>query len=133
MAERFSIYSGTELIGYSAFEHDDRSMGVRMGCFYPEPGYSKFQPIYQEMTSAGFEACQVRGSDERRTLEERYEQLREQTATFDLHVQTFDGRILPTVFIHIEDASAELNEEECQITLHINDHLIFETFFPEVL
>jgi hypothetical protein len=130
---KFRFYNGDVLIGYSELEHDDRSMGIRIGRFYPDNGYDPIEPIYQEFTMVrSKESLGSPGSgnpDQAQSLKVRVKQLRAQIDRFDLRLETAEGRPVGTSWIHIEDASAELGDHEREVTICVDDHRTYDEFF----
>ena len=48
----FEVFSHSELIGWSKFEHRDPSMGVAFGRFNPAPAYAKIQAAIRSTFAA---------------------------------------------------------------------------------
>lgn len=134
MPERYAFYNGPDLIGISALEHGDPSMGIRMGHFSPKKGYASIEPLYRELSLVSFEESQaVSEPDRHLALKARREQLQQQTAALALTVQTSEGKSVPTAWVDIVDFSAEIGDHERQVTICVDDHLTYTAFFPEPL
>jgi hypothetical protein len=118
------------LIGYSALEHADPSMGVRSGHFYPEPGYAALEPLFHEFTLAASEAGPgVSESDRRSPGHIRLEEIREQLRALSLRIETSTGEHIPSQWIDIYEYFVELGERE--VILYADDYLVYERFFGE--
>lgn len=120
----FIIFNGTQEIGRSELEIGDPYQGIRAGHFAPKPGYAALQALYQALT--------LMQREEGETAEEfatRREKLQNEAAALPLRVQTSDGRVVPTSWVHIEDYAEELGQAEREVTLCVDEYSTYEQFF----
>ncbi|WP_246474992.1 hypothetical protein [Pseudomonas folii] len=100
---RFSVYSGTTLVGYSALENTDPSMGVAFGQFDPADGYRLIQS-----------ECRANHSDQ---------------SALALTVETSDGQVIPCAGVGILDYSVEYQDDYIEVNvLGIHDPFYAELF-----
>ncbi|MHC8301396.1 hypothetical protein [Pseudomonas sp. ZS1P83] len=100
----FQIYSGLTLVGWSALEDGDPSMGVATGQFKPAEAYDV---IKNECRSS------------------RIEQ-----SSLGLSVQTASGVTIPCAGVNISDYSQELGDGCIDITILGVPHPLYEELFP---
>jgi len=104
---RFSIYSGSVLVGYSALESGDPSMGVAFGVFEPTDGYVGIQS-----------ECRTNHSDQ---------------SALNLSVQTQTGRVIPCAGVGILDYTEELTFPCIEVNILGVPHAVYGELFPELV
>ncbi|MFL1501945.1 MULTISPECIES: hypothetical protein [unclassified Pseudomonas] len=104
---RFSIYSGSILVGYSALEQGDPSMGVAFGAFEPAAGY---RLIHSE--------CRTNHRDQSALL---------------LSVQTEEGLVIECSGVAILDYSEKDFEDVIEVNVLGISSPPYEALFPQHL
>ncbi|WP_256346638.1 hypothetical protein [Pseudomonas gingeri] len=102
---RFSIYSGSVLVGYSALESGDFSMGVAFGVFEPADGYAGIQS-----------ECRTNHRDQ---------------SALKLSVQTRTGEAIPCVGVGILDYTEDLMSPCIEVNILGVPHTVYGELFPE--
>jgi hypothetical protein len=109
---RFEVYSHSELIGWSEFEHRDPSMGVAFGRFIPAVGYGTIR-----------EAVRATLTNGSRVDAQKH---------FALTIRTPTGVQIPAQYpASISDGSTAAEPDDIEIEmLGVPD---FERFFPTIV
>ena len=103
--QRFSIYSGSVLVGYSALEHGDPPMGVAFGEFEPADGYRLIQ-----------RECRTNHDDQSALL---------------LSAQTEGGVVIDCMGVGILDYSEMTPFDAIEINVLGISYPLYEELFPE--
>jgi len=101
---RFSIYSGSVLVGYSALESGDPSMGVAFGELEPADGYLGIQS-----------ECRTNHSDQ---------------SALNLSVQTRTGSVIPCAGVGILDYTEELMSPYIEVNILGVPNATYRELFP---
>jgi hypothetical protein len=101
---QFQIYSGFSLVGWSAFENGDPSMGVAFGNFEPAEGYHVIE-----------NECRSNHSDQ---------------SSLNLSVQTVDGMTIPCAGVSILDYSQPLEDRCIEVSILGMAHSLYQELFP---
>ncbi len=108
----YYVMSHGRPIGISRLEFHDSSMGVALGAFEPLPAYDEVQPVFQLVVEA--EDAHARGEmAQSEDIQFRCQQARD---ALDLTLQSADGSLIPTSFIHIIDYGDVGREIHAHIT-----------------
>lgn len=99
----YSVYAGMDLIGHTALESGDASMGVAYGLFTPSDRYALARNV-----------CQ---------------QNRDQSE-LQLSVATEAGDTIPAIGVSVLDYTAMVGEPEIQVNLIGVESALYETLFP---
>lgn len=105
MTGEFYIYSGKTLVGYSALEHRDPSMGVAFGDFYPTNDYTSIQRV-----------CSSNHRDQ---------------SDLNLKAQTETGIAIPCAGVAILDYSQEVSAECIEVHVLGIPHPIYDELFAD--
>ena len=106
------IYRG-QPIGRSRLEGSDASMGVAFGTFDPLPAYETVRSVFLLF----WEAVEARERGEIAVAEEQRATYYQARDALRLILQTAEGQIIPTSYIHIVDGG-DLGRE---VEVHISD------------
>ena len=101
--KRFEIYSGTTLIGRTAFEKADAPMGVAFGIFFPTGAYELIRAISRRLAQSDQTELQLKAK--------------------------LDGNVLPCVGVTIFDVDDDLNAE-IQVDIQGVPYPNYEELFP---
>ena len=95
----YQVMHRAQPIGSSRLEGSDRSMAMAFGAFEPLPAYEAVRAIFRLFTEALPDGRRgANGADEEKLA--TYERARD---ALHLTLQTADGRLIPTTWIHIVD------------------------------
>jgi hypothetical protein len=107
----YVMYRG-QPIGSSRLEGSDPAMGVAFGSFEPLPAYEAVRTIFQLFTEA--EDARMRGDTA--LGKENLAAYNQASDALQLTLQTADGHVIPTSWIHIVDWADLGREVEVQIS-----------------
>jgi hypothetical protein len=101
------------VIGTSALEQRDASMGVAWGQFLPTAAFAGVQDVFRQFAAAHDQAGKADPA-----IVQAYYDARDRLG---LTVESESGQVIPTEAIHIADFRAELGQEACELEVHLGE------------